>query len=408
MGHHSWNFRVTAVHILQLSAIACAVLGCVQDTLTETPLKTITWGPTGSPYKLKGYDCAKEGVNTVVIQGTLEFVHPDDTLSTAPAPEIYLHCDNFIFVKGSKILVKAALYVRGDRSISGAVDIENTRGVPGADAVADPRWYVRTKAANGRPGGRGSNGDDAEDISLKYPSGRNADNGGEGGAGGRGGDGTRGAHASSGRLGASAAPITLKAGTYVAGTTVVMTARGGGGGKGADGGTGRDGGDGGAGGIGGRGGNAAVGRKAGDGGRGGAGGDGGNGGWGGAGGDGGNGGRGGDASVLIISNEKDNHGNPPAEWTSHVEGGAGGAPGIGGAPGQGGKGGAGGFGGCGGSRSNLGPFTFLPDGACAGRGPHGKDGIDGQLGPADKWGKDGERGVPGGWNIGYVMEKGGH
>lgn len=403
-------FPGSVARVLQLSAIvvALAVLGHAPASVAETPLKTITWGPTGSPYNLKGYDCAKEGVGTIFIQGTLELVHPDDKPGIAHVPEIYLHCENFIFVKDSKILVKAALYIRGDKTVSGAVNIENTRSVAGKDAVGAPSLYARTKAADGPNGAHGSNGDSAADTSHDYPMGRNADNGGEGGPGGRGTDGIAGAPASGGRPGTAAAPITVKAGTYGAGTTIVMTARGGDAGKGADGGTGRDGGDGGVGGTGGRGGDAAVGRTAGHGGRGGAGGDGGNGGWGGAGGDGGYGGRGGDAKVLIVGDNKGNHGNPPADWTYYLEGGKGGAPGIGGAPGRLGKGKPGGFGGCGGSGSNLGPIIFHPEGACAGQGPHGKDGVDGQPGPPGKWGKDGDPGEPGGWTIGIVVETGGH
>lgn len=396
--------------VKSLTKVVAAIVLLVQaaPSIAQTNMKSITWGPSNSPFKLPGYDCAKDGVGTILIQGTIELVHPDDTPERTSPPEIFLHCDNFIFEKGSKILVRAALYIRGERSILGAVDIENTRGIPGADAVGDPSWYAQTKAANGAEGGRGGNGDDAEDTSIKYPGGRNADNGGQGGAGGRGMDGISGAPASSGRSGLAAAPITIKAGTFGAGTTIVMTALGGAGGTGANGGTGRDGGNGGVGGIGGRGGAAAAGRTAGDGGQGGAGGDGGNGGWGGVGGDGGNGGRGGDAKVLILADDKGNHGNPPTDWTYRLDGGKGGAPGLGGAPGQGGKGGAGGFGGCGGSGYNVGPIILHPDGACAGQGPHGRDGIDGQPGPAGKWGKDGEPGVPGGWTIGYVVEQGGH
>lgn len=394
---------------LQVASIA--LVGLVLGPLpaaAQGVLKSVNWGPEGSPYKLMGYDCASNGVGTILIQGTIVLEHPEDAPDAPYAPEIFLHCDNFIFAKDSKVLVRAALYIRGEKSISGALDIENTRGVPGADAATDPAMYVRTKAADGANGSRGYNGDDAQDTSLDYPGGRNADNGGEGFAGGHGQDGMAGAPASGGHLGTAAASITVKAGTFGGGTTIVMTARGGAGGKGADGGTGRDGGDGGVGGIGGRGGNAAVGRTAGGGGRGGAGGDGGNGGWGGSGGDGGNGGRGGNANVFILADDKGNHGNPPSEWKYRLEGGKGGFPGAGGAPGRGGKGKPGGFGGCGGSGSKLGPIVFHPDGSCAGQGPHGKDGIDGQPGPIGKFGKDGDPGVPGDWTIGYVVETGGH
>lgn len=378
-----------------------------QSSMAQTAMKSLNWGPAGSPYRIAAFECAKEGVGTILIDGIIVLEHPEDKPDVASPPEIYLHCDNFMFGKDSKVFVKSALYIRGEKSIGGAIDIENTRGGAGADAPVDRNLYNRTKAINGDDGRRGNDGDGAVVSSDKYPFGKNADNGSEGEAGGRGADGIVGAPASDGRLGSAAAPITVKARTYLGGTTVILTAKGGGGSKGVDGGTGQDGGDGGVGGIGGRGGNSAAGRSAGNGGRGGAGGDGGNGGWGGKGGDGGNGGRGGDAKLLIIGDDKGNHGNPPSDWTSNLDGGKGGTPGLGGAPGRGGKGRPGGFGGCGGSGTNL-IILYHPDGNCGAQGSHGKDGVDGQPGPAGQWGKDGDPGKFGDWTIGIVVETGGH
>ena len=405
--HHVMHIMSRAGRAQCMRAIAGAALAYVPLSFAQAPLKTVTWNPSGSPYNLSGYDCAQNGVGTIFIQGTIELVHPNDK-SDGNAPEILLQCDDFIFIKDSKIIVTASLYIRGEKNISGNVNIENVRGSSGADGMVDPAIYLRRKEASGADGGRGGNGDDAEDISFNYPSGRNADNGGEGGAGARGSDGTPVQKTSDGRIGTAAASVTMKARNYGAETTVLVVAKGGRGGKGADGGTGHDGGDGGIGGIGGKGGNAALGRTAGDGGRGGRGGDGGNGGQGGPGGNGGNGGRGGDARVYIISDSKGNHGNPPSDWTYYLDGGEGGKPGIGGPPGRYGEGKQGGFGGCGGKGSSTLTIVWHPDGSCGGQGPHGKNGVDGQPGVIGAFGDDGDPGKPGDWKIGFVVEEGGH
>ncbi|WP_144063315.1 hypothetical protein [Caballeronia insecticola] len=368
----------------------------------------VSWGPEKSPYKIGSYDCKENNVQLILIQGTIELVHPDDKPGLSPPPEIFIDCDKIMFAPNSKVVTMAALYIRGETSIGGAINIENRRGAQGADGLFDPNADVVRRAPNGPDGPPGQNGDDAEDTSIKYPLGRNAETGHAGGNGIRGQDGGRGSDASDGRDGSAAAAITLKARTYSPATTVVLSAIGGKGGAGGHGGRGIDGGDGGTGGTGGKGGDAAVGRTAATGGVGGAGGDGGNGGWGGPGGDGGNGGRGGDLNVYIIAEDAEHKGNPPSDFKYTLNGGGGGEPGIGGAPGAKGIGAKGGFGGCGGNGSNLGPIVFHPSGACAGQGPHGKDGRDGEPGPTGKWGRDGDPGRPGDWNIGFVVEKGGH
>jgi len=397
------------IRALFIGSLASVALLVGTDAVPQAaPNALVTWGPEKSPLTFRFYDCAKDGIGSLYIKGTIELIHPDDKGGDTPAPEIVLKCDRLFFEKDSKLITKAALYVRGNLLISGAVDVENRRGAKGDDGPSDPNMYIVRKAGPGRDGRRGRNGDDAEDTSLKYPLGRNADTGEVGEAGGRGADGVTGPPASSARDGTAGAPITLKAGTYGKGTTISLTSLGGPGGKGAAGGRGVDGGDGGAGGIGGKGGNAALGRTASNGGVGGKGGDGGDGGWGGQGGDGGNGGRGGDLSVYILAENETDKGSPPAEFTYRLSGGAGGEPGLGGAPGAGGKGQPGGFGGCGGSGSTLGPIVFHPDGSCAGQGAHGIDGRDGQPGPAGKFGRQGPPGTPGDWRIGFVVEKGGH
>jgi len=403
-------FWVAVARAMQLSATAFAftALGHVSTSMAQTSLKTITWGPAGSPYKLTDYDCVKERVATIFIEGTLELVHPDDKPDKVSAPTIVLRCDNFVFGKNSKIRSRAVLYITGNRSISGAVDIENTRGLDGKNAVVESHLYIRTKAAKGRDGGRGNTGGDALDTTVTYPAGRDAETGGEGGAGVRGTDGATGTKAPDGLPGAAAAGITLKAGTYGPGTTIVTTARGGDGGTGANGGPGQDGGDGGQGGEGGSGGNASWGRRAGDGGKGGAGGNGGNGGPGGFGGDGGDGGRGGDAHVFILTDGTGKQGSPPTAWNHRLEGGKGGVPGLGGPPGRGGNGAPGGMGGCGGTGSHVLNIGIHPAGSCAGQGARGKDGLwggDAAPQPVGRFGRDGNSGVAGSWLIGYVVEK---
>jgi hypothetical protein len=390
------------VKTLSLFRTCCAVgLLLAPIAHAQVGLNQITWGSERSPFKLKRFDCADEKtpVNLILIKGVIELIHPDDNNDPGgEPPQIFIKCPHFIFEKDSKLITRAALYIRGEGSVSGVVTIENTRGLAGDDGKSDPKIYEVVKKPNGSAGGKGGNGRDAQDTSGDYPLGRNAHPGGVGGSGQRGTDGGTGAEGSDGRNGATAADVQIRAGTYGGGTIVRITARGGKGGSGAQGGRGEDAGHGGDGGEGGEGGNAAAGRTAANGGQGGRGGDGGNGGNGGRGGDGGNGGNGGNATVAVIFNAE-KPGNPPAEFFDELDGGRGGDPGIGGAPGEKGVGGKGGRGGCGGSG-----FLWHGGGRCGGEGPPGKDGEDGRPGPIGNPGKDGDRGKRGTGTLAIIVE----
>jgi hypothetical protein len=381
------------------AALVVALLACVGSAWSQAPTATTTWGPEKSPFTLRDYDCSKDKVDLILIRGVIELIHPDDKPGNEP-PQIAIKCQHFIFEKDSKLVTRAALYLRGEGSISGAVTIENTRGdIPGVSGVSDPQIYAVRKRADGADGGAGGDGRDAQDTSAEYPLGRNAHTGGEGGRGGRGTDGVSGSEGAHGRNALSGADVELRAGTYGGGTIVRIKSRGAKGGSGAQGGRGEDAGHGGVGGNGGKGGDAAAGRTAANGGNGGRGGDGGNGGNGGPGGDGGTGGNGGNASVLVIYNPN-KQGNQPAEFFDEIKGGQGGDPGIGGEPGQKGLGRKGGLGGCGGKG-----FIWHGGGRCGGEGPPGKDGVDGRPGPIGNPGKDGDDGKRGISQLAIIVEK---
>jgi len=164
--------------------VTCAVwVGLATHAATgaaDSPhLKTTSLTTQASPYRMAQYDCAKERVNQVIIEGTVELVHPDDSPDVSP-PEIRLTCQRFQFLKGSQLRTRARLYVHGSEVIEGAVDIVNTRGADGADARANPSIDAVSRAPSGMRGTHGEPGDDGDD-------GREGEKGddGEGGEGKR-------------------------------------------------------------------------------------------------------------------------------------------------------------------------------------------------------------------------------
>ena len=373
-----------------------------RTALAQQPMSQKIWGPQAK-ITLKELNCANEKVDLILVQGEVELIHPDDKPDILP-PQIFIRCDKMIFADKSKIKTRAELYILADTSISGSVDIENTRALLGTDAKDDPKIYLVRKSANGANGAAGGGGHNALFSSIDYPGGRNAGNGGPGDPGGRGADGKGAEVGSNGLVGSNAASVTLKTRKYAAGTTITINTRGGKGGAGSQGGRGGDGGDGGKGGQGGRGGDAAEGRTAGNGGNGGKGGDGGDGARGGPAGNGGDGGAGGDINVLVLDDGTAPVGSPPTLIFAFLEGGFGGEPGLPGVGGGGGKGSKpGGLPGCGGSGAGL--IKHHPDGDCGQQGDPGIDGRDGDPGPGGKYGDkgpDGKRGQP---TFGYVIEK---
>jgi hypothetical protein len=380
---------------------ALAVFLCL--ALTQPALAQNTWG-NGQKLTLETFDCPANA-RDLLIKGQVELIHPKDTGGSNAIPEILIKCDRIVFEAGSKVIVKANLYIRAETAIQGEVDIENRRATDGANGDRPASMDDVIRQADGTAGAAGGKGDSAQVTSTKYPFGRNADNGGQGGAGGRGTDGVTGADGTDGRDGTNAGAITLKSRSFK-GVNITLSTRGGNGGKGAKGGRGQDGGHGGAGGAGGEGGDGDTGRTAGNGGNGGKGGDGGHGARGGRGGDGGNGGAGGNQSVLLIVDDPNVLGIPPNDVIWRLEGGAGGEPGLGGDGGHGGRGAAGGRGGCGGAGKGI--IWKHPDGSCGEPGPRGVDGRDGDPGLSGKWGKDGPPGQKGTWKMGFVLETGGH
>lgn len=368
----------------------------------QQPMSQRVWGPNAK-LTIKELNCSSEKIDLILVQGEVELIHPDDKPDILP-PQIFVRCDKMIFADKSKIKTRAELYILADTSISGSVDIENTRGQPGADGKDDPKIYLVRKSPNGADGAAGGGGHNALFSSIDYPGGRNAGNGGAGSPGGRGEDGKGAEAGSNGLVGSNAASVTLKTRKYSPGTTITINTRGGKGGAGSQGGRGGDGGDGGKGGKGGRGGDAAEGRTAGNGGNGGKGGDGGDGARGGPAGNGGNGGAGGDINVLILDDGTAPLGTPPTVIFAFLEGGLGGEPGQPGVGGAGGKGSKpGGVPGCGGSGAGF--IKHHPDGDCGQQGDPGVDGRDGDPGPAGKFGDKGPDGKRGEKTFGYVVEK---
>lgn len=399
----STNEKAKPRSLARRLASRTALLMLMFPVLTQPLWAQNTWG-IGETLTLENFECPA-AARDLLIKGQLELVHPNDKGGSTAIPEILIKCDRIVFEAGSKVLVKANLYVRAETAIQGEVDIENRRAVDGSNGDRPASMDAVIRQADGASGGNGRKGDGAIFSSTTYPTGRNADNGGQGGPGTRGTDGLVGADGTDGRDGSNAGAITLKSRSFK-GTNITLFTRGGNAGKGAKGGRGQDGGHGGVGGAGGDGGDGDTGRTAGNGGNGGKGGDGGHGARGGQGGDGGNGGAGGNQSVLLIVDDPNVLGIPPNEVIWRLEGGSGGEPGLGGDGGHGGRGVSGGAGGCGGSGKGI--IWRHSDGSCGEPGPRGVDGRDGDPGLSGKWGKDGPPGQKGTWKLGFVLETGGH
>lgn len=373
-------------------AALVGLLGLEGAALAQAP-KDIVWG-NGQSLSLTSFVCSDKAP-TLRIQGRLELVHPADNGDSKEVPEIRIECDTVEFERGSKVLVRAKLYIRAEVAIRGKVDIENRRGTAGADALrpASKEAIVRQRDGDPGPAGlAGANAGSESQAATGFP-----------GAPGRSGlDGKPGQDGASGGAGANAARILLKARSYP-GTTITLTARGGAGGRGADGGRGHDGGNGGAGGNGGKGGDGSFAWPPADGGSGGRGGNGGRGGPGGRGGDGGNGGAGGDLFILLLVDAQGKHGLPPNDVNWSSDGGQGGEPGLGGPGGQGGRGGNGGMPGCGGAVFATVPGFGTFGARCGEPGPRGLDaGAIEAAGAAGRFGREGVPGLKGNWQLAYI------
>src|SRR5690606_77738 len=111
----------------------------------QTVLQQTVWGPN-QQLAMGSFDCASKNIDLILVQGEVELVHPDDQPDSQP-PQIFIKCDKLVFAENSKLKTRAALYIRAEKSISGAIDIHNTRGESGADAFHDPALYKPSKAA---------------------------------------------------------------------------------------------------------------------------------------------------------------------------------------------------------------------------------------------------------------------
>lgn len=341
---------------------------------------------------LRGYDCAREGRDGIVVKGSVTLVHPEDKAHSDPAQEINISCQSLTFEQGSELSSLSGMYIRIDGTSSGPIKLINTRGIKGKDAAPTPDIWEPRKMANGGNGSGGGNGRNATGCEKLWES-RGSK---PGGAGERGANGASGLlftapAGANGQKGNSAADITFISRFLASGTTLEILAVGGDGGAGGRGGRGADGGDGGSGGTGGNGGAASSCHTADHGGNGGNGGDGGDGGNGGPGGDGGDGGNGG--NVLTAIQEGSGTAVVPIIRNN---GGRGGDPGPGGEQGLGGKGGNGGSGGYGGDGDGgiIGLGKKGPgDPGLA--GVAGKPGRPGKPGPWGQPGKDGQNGLIG-------------
>ena len=387
--------------IFTLVAVAGWLCSGSSPTLAQNVVASISWGPENSPYSFSEFDCKKNNIDTLLITGTIEFKHPDDTPDRASAPEMLLHCDNIIFGADSKITTRAGLRITAEREISGAATIVSNRAVAGADGALDPTLYaVRTKPPRPK-GDDGGNGDNASDDPFH---GHGSGEGVRGANGVRGADGAVGGDGSDGRPASRPARIILYARNYAPGTVVNLTSPGASGGKGQPGGLGETAGRGGDGGHGGVGGNATAFKSASRGGDGGNGGDGGTGGTGGIGGNGGDASNGGDLYILVIVSDPAHPGNQPAQRIWSNDGGLGGAPGIGGTGGGGGLGGIGAQAGCGGDPWKIEDWQLQPGARCGGQGTDGRKGDDGPTGLAGRWGHDGHQGEQGTNKMAYIKD----
>lgn len=350
---------------------------------------SIVW--TGN-LQFSDYSCSALNKDEIVVRGAVTVVNPVDIDPHKPPAKVSILCDKFTFEKDASLSSISSMDIRISKVTSGPVKLVSLRGVKGDDAKDTPEIWGVVKMKHGGPVGRGANGDDAQ---CKIGDSHDSSSGKKGPRGNDGEDGRQivAPKGASGLAGGTASDIVFLTASFAPGSSVEVTAVGGGGGSGNRGGRGADGGDASDGGIGGKGGNSCSTagidtHSASDGGPGGDGGNGGHGGNGGPGGDGGPGGNGGSVTIGLL----EGNGSVPTPVISNG-GGIGGDPGVGGERGEGGKRGEGAVGGCGGS-GYSGPLGIggTPGGHCAGAGQPGKNGDPGDPGPIGQKGKDGDPG----------------
>lgn len=386
------------MNVTSLSSAIVAIAIFHHIAIAQGVTETRILNAAGSPYEIDNLVCAQHNIGTLIISGDVELTHPKDTNDLQPAPQITIDCSKIIYEPDSTIKTRAALKITARESMSGMVNITNTRSTKGQDGTIAEASVLEWINVPKPKMGKAQDGDNAKDGVRGAERGHDGPNGEEGFNGK---EGVEGGHA---KDATRAGRILLYAGTYMPGTEVNLTSTGGNGGDGTVGGTGQNGGKGGDAGDGGEGGNASWSSDGNVGGTGGTGGRGGNGGRGGKGGNAGNGANGGDLFAIVIVKDPLNPGQAPAVFFWSNEGGFSGIPGNGGAGGKFGDGGAPGQGGCGGQDKRFGPIVVRPGDRCGGQGQNGLRGQDGDPGKQGEWGNDGKEGEHGTNAVGYIPD----
>jgi hypothetical protein len=121
----STNEKARSLSMAWLLGSRTALVILVCSMLTQP-----VWAQNDQKLTLESFECPATA-RDLLIKGQVELVHPKDKGGSTAIPEILIKCDRIVFETGSKVLVKANLYIRAETAIQGEVDIENRRAVDG-------------------------------------------------------------------------------------------------------------------------------------------------------------------------------------------------------------------------------------------------------------------------------------